>query len=211
MPTFLAACALATALACAAPFAVAAQNRDCEVAAHEGGAAEIWRAGEWAPVAPGPLPVGEAKIRTGEATRLEIGCSDGLRITVAPDSEVNLEALIGPSGRGRDVVLQLLRGLIGLIAPERTWRRLETRTGLAIAAARATSWLVQSPPGGGVAVFVKEGRVAVTPAGRAAFTPALLSPGEGITVGPDGAAAPAVAWSEARTGAVRAALGLSWR
>jgi hypothetical protein len=201
---------LLLALACAAPIAAAGQTRECAVDRLEGGA-ELWRAGSWAPLVAGALPAGETKLRTGPGARVEIRCDDGVVLTVAPDAEVNVEALIGPAGRGRDVVLQLIRGLIAVIAPERTWRRLETRTPLAVAAARSTAWLAEVRPDGQVGVFAREGEVAVASSGAAAFAPVVLEPGEGITIAGDGAAGPVVVWGDARVDAARSALGFSWR
>lgn len=201
----IAALAALTALA-----AAGAAARDCAVTGMEG-RAELWRAGVWRAVETGPLPAAELKLRTARASRVRIACDDGLVVTVAAGAEVNLDSVTGRGDGARDVVIQLIRGLIGLWAPERRWRRLEVRTPLAIASARQTRWLVEAPEPGGAAVFVAEGAVAVRPAARGGFPTAILRAGEGVTVAPDGSRGPVVAWGAPRIDAARAALGFGWR
>ena len=204
--SIVALCGLAAVVA-AAPAAA----RDCALARTEGGPVEIWRAGAWSAAVTGPLPSEELKLRTGPDARAEVVCEDGVTVTVAPGTEVNLETLTAPGGRARNVVLQLIRGLIGVVAPAPAWRSFETRTPLAIAAARSTEWLAEAPPSGAVGVFVRAGRVAVRPSGGADFPVATLDRGDGITVAADGAAGPVVAWGRPRIEAAGRALGFGWR
>ena len=65
-------------------------------------------------------------------------CDDGLVLTLGAGIEVELEGLIGPAGPAESIVLRLLRGIIGIEAPNRTWKSFEVWTPLAIASARTT-------------------------------------------------------------------------
>jgi FecR protein. len=169
---------------------------------------EIWSAGAWRAAVAGPLRPGDAKLRTGPEARAELSCAEGVTATVGPDTELNLETLSAPPAGAFDVVLQAVAGIVGLVAPGPRRGRAELRAPLAIAAARGTAWLVQVGPEDASAVFVREGRVRVTP--LAGGAPATLGPGEGVDVTADGAGQ-VVAWGAPRVAAARAALGFGWR
>ena len=188
--------------------AAPAAARDCAVTAREGAPARIWSDGEWRDLELGPLPAGSQVIATGPAARLEITCDDGVTVTVGFGAEVTLETLVGPSDRAGSVVLQLLRGIVGVVAPRRTWESFEVRAPLAIASARSTEWLAEHAEATGSTVFVREGRVAVRPARGAAVT---LEAGEGVTQPPEGPAAPVLRWGPPRVAGAAAALGFGWR
>lgn len=183
----------------------AAAGRDCEVSRLEGDSLSIWQAGTWSELGPGPLPAAAAKLRTGTSARAEIRCDDGLVVTVGVATEVNLEVLVVPGDAG--VLLQLVRGILGLAAPDPVAGGVEVRTPLAIAAVRSTEWLVEHGDAEGSAVFVRAGRVGVR-AGTAAVT---LGPGEGVTVEPSGAVQPVKRWGAPRIARSTGALGFDWR
>lgn len=183
--------------------ATAAEARECEVARLEGQTVRIWHEGSWSPLAPGPLPAGATKVETGRETRVEIRCDDGVVVTVGVATEVNLEVLSGAEAdRGR-AVLQLIRGIVGVVSG----RGFQVRTPLAIASARSTAWLVEHDAAEGSAVFVREGRVGV----RAPSQAVVLGAGEGLTVPPSGAAAEVKTWGAPRIARSVEALGLGWR
>lgn len=184
--------------------ALAAEARECAVDAVEGADARVWADGAWSPLSPGQPLAAEAKVATGRATRVRIVCDDGIVVTVAPASEVNLESLTSP---GDSVIMQLVHGIVGLFAPERM-RRFEVRTPLAIASVRSTEWLVEHDPAEGSAVFVRAGRVAVGARTGGRFG---LGPGEGITITPDGVPGEVKTWGQPRIARSTEALGFDWR
>jgi hypothetical protein len=198
---FLALAALPAALA------AAEGTRSCAVDAVEGETARYWESGVWSGVAEGlAIPV-EAKIATGPEDRVRIVCDDGVVVTVGAATEVNLEQLAGPAGRDRNVFVQLLEGIVGVLAPARSWGRFEVRTPVAIASVRSTEWLVENMAGE-AAVFVRDGRVAVDVRDGGRVT---LAAGEGITVAADGAPGEVKTWGAARIERSTAALGFDWR
>lgn len=185
----------------------AALARDCAAAAVEGPEARILDGAGWRALAPGPLPSARVRIATGDGTRIEIVCDDGIVLTLAPESDIGLDALLGEGAEGENVILNLFRGLLGVDAPAPRERRFDVRTPLAIASARSTVWLIQHHPETGTAIFVRRGAVwAIT---RGALS--TVRRGEGIDVRPDGSAGPVVRWGPRRIAAARAALGFGWR
>ena len=183
----------------------AAEARECSVARLEGQAVRVWHEGGWSPLGTDRLPDGAAKIETGRETRVEIRCDDGVVVTVGVATEVNLEVLAGPGAGAAEAVLQLIRGIVGVVAPAAAG--FQVRTPLAIASVRSTEWLVEHGAEEGSAVFVRAGRVGVvTPSRRV-----VLGPGEGITVPPSGEAGPVKTWGAPRIERSGAALGFGWR
>lgn len=203
--------ALAAAVACltleafGTP-AATAQERGCHVSGQEGSGAELWHGGSWAPLASAPLPAGASKIVTDAESRVEITCSDGVTLTIAPDTEVNLEELTAIATRQDNVVLQLIEGIVGLVAPERSFRVFEVRTPLAIASVRSTEWAV-AHEGGESATFVRAGEVVV----RAGGQRRVLRSGDGVDVSADGRAGPVRRWGAPRVARLNEALGFAWR
>jgi ferric-dicitrate binding protein FerR (iron transport regulator) len=191
----------AAAILCAG----AAAARDCAVTGVEGGGAQIWDGRSWARAAPGPLPPAQVRIVTDDESRIEIGCDDGVTLTLAPSSDLRLIDLLGKDA-GENVILRLLRGLLGVDAPGPRAGRFDVRTPLAIASARSTAWLVEHLPERGSAIFVARGAVWAISRGAQA----TLRRGEGIDVRVEGAG-PVVRWGPPRVAAARAALGFGWR
>jgi ferric-dicitrate binding protein FerR (iron transport regulator) len=198
---------LAAALAALLAAPVAAQAPRCVVSAIDGGDVALWNAGTWRAAAPGPLADGDAVLRTGPGSRAEVRCGSALVLTVGTGTEVNIEGLGASS---RHVILQLIEGIVGLVAPAPRRGRIELRGPLAIASARSTEWLVIVGADRGTATFVRAGTVAVRPlAGPSRLR--LLGPGEGIDVRPAVAPGPVVRWGAPRVAAASTALGFGWR
>ncbi len=184
----------------------AAAERSCVVTEIEGAEAKLWHEGEWQALGTDTLPSGASKVVTGADTRLRLTCADGVAVTIGADTEVNLEALAGPSGSRTDAIVELINGIIGIVAPERTWRAFEVRTPLAIASVRSTEWLVENRRDA-ASIFVRKGRVSVgTRWGRYS-----LSRRKGIDVTEAGGAGDVKEWSEERITAATTALGPGWR
>lgn len=202
--TALAICA-AIFLSAAPPDARAQDPRFCQVEAIEGEGAYGWAAGEWEPLRTGQAVAFEGKVSTDGQTRVKIGCGDGIVVAIGTATEVNLETLVSQSD---DVILQLLNGIVGLIAPGERAGGFMVRTPVAIASVRSTEWLVEHEPADGSAVFVRAGRVGV--AARAGGR-ATLGAGEGVSVAPDGTAGEVKTWGEARIERSTARLGFGWQ
>jgi hypothetical protein len=194
------------ALLCMA-IAAPAAARDCVLSGLEGTPVEIWTQGVWRPAARGPLGPDDSVLRTGSTARAEIRCDDGLTLTVGVATSVSLDTLLAPERPG--LLLTLYRGVVGLVAPEPREGGAAVIGPLAIAAARSTEWLVLAEASGSTAAFVRAGRIEVTPI-DVAGDPALLGPGEGRDVRPEGAG-PVVTWGAARVAAAGEALGFGWR
>jgi len=192
------------------PGVVAAQgSRACSVSAIEGAPARVEVAGRWSALEVGPLRDGSRLIVTGPGARCEIRCSDGLILTLGGGIEVVLEGLIGRAGPSESVVLRLLRGIIGIDAPNRTWQSFQVHTPLAIASARTTSWLVEYAELTGAGFFVRSGSIDVAAVRGEANV--RLSAGNGITILPGVLSAEVVRWSATRIGGAGATLGFGWR
>lgn len=201
---------LAIALTCtavlAAPAAPAA-SRSCVVDGLEGPEVRIWHQGAWSDATPGAAIAPESKVATGPGSRVNIACDDGLTVTIGAATEANLEQIVGPSGPSASAMVQLIRGIIGIVAPIRTWRSFEVRTPIAIASVRSTEWLVEHGESGGTAVFVRKGVVEVGADGAAY----RLNPGDGVTVTGAGSLATVKQWGAERIARSGAALGFGWK
>lgn len=191
-------------LALLAGSAVAQQPRSCAVSALDG-EARYWVDGVWRPVEIASEIAIEGKVETGPDGRLEITCNDGTIVTIGVATEVNVSDLAGPE---RNVVLQLIAGIVGIVSPDGGWDRFEVRTPVAIASVRSTEWLVETSAEGGTAIFVRAGRLAVALSDGKRVS---LGQGEGITVSAAGEAGPVKTWGAARIEQSATALGLGWR
>lgn len=199
---------LALLLSLAAPPAAAGDVRSCAVDEISGAGARIWNQGAWSALRVSmEVPAG-TKIATDPDARVRLVCGGANVITIGSATEINLEELALSSGPRRNVVLQLVQGIVGIFAPERAWDRFEVRTPVAIASVRSTKWLMEHDRADGAAVFVRTGRVAVDMAGG---RQALLGPGEGVSVSASGDAGEVKTWGQARIARSMAALGFDWR
>ena len=120
---------------------------------------------------------------------------------------MDLSALTAAPASDGDVLLDLVEGIIGIVAPERSWTSFRVRTPLAIASIRSTTWFAEHADGGASAFFVRHGEVAVAADGREF----RLAPGEGLTVAPEDGPGEVVAWGQERIDRAVARLGFSWR
>ena len=187
----------------------AQEVRACSVSAIQGAPARAQVLGRWSDLKIGRLPDDASVIATGPGARLEIRCDDGLVLTLGAGIEVELEGLIGPTGPAESIVLRLLRGIIGIEAPNQTWKSLEVSTPLVIASARTTDWLVEYSEPTGSGVFVRTGSVNVVAARGGSAVP--LDAGEGVTIVPGAARVQVVRWGEARIAGAAATLGFGWQ
>lgn len=194
----------------AALLAGPASALECALDAAEGPEARWWHAGVWRELTTAPLPEAEGVIvSTPAGARVELLCEDGTRVTLGPETEVNLASLLPspPHGVGAAAV-QLLDGIVGLAVEARRGLGFELRAPLAIASVRSTRWLAEADRAH-TAFFVREGRVRVRPTdegpGRS------LDPGEGLDLRPGEPVGPVVEWGAPRVAETRARLGLSWR
>lgn len=205
---FGALCCLALAAGQIAGPAAAQAPGGCEVTGLEGQNARIELGGGWLSVELGPMPADANRVETGAATRVEVSCEDGFVVTLGPDSEANLGELVGPPDATHGVIMGLLRGIIGVVTPDRPAEPVQVRTPAVIAAVRSTAWLVEHDPvAGASAVFVRRGRVTVSNREIAV----LLDRGEGITLTRDTTVRPLASWGQPRIDQSTAALGFGWR
>ena len=194
------------AVAVSATGADAADQRSCTVEWVEGTSGRYWHEGAWAAITTGHRIAVETKIATGPDARVKIVCDDDIVVTIGIETELNLEQLAGAAGPRRSIVLQLIDGITGIVAPRRSWRRFEVRTAVAIASVRSTDWLVEADPADGSAVFVRTGTVDV----RTGAQTYRLQAGDGITIGADGAPGPVKVWGAPRIARSVGALGFDW-
>jgi ferric-dicitrate binding protein FerR (iron transport regulator) len=180
--------------------------RDCAVTALEGGNARVEQGGAWREASGGALPAAATRIETGPETRLEVTCAGGFVVTIGPESMADLGDLLRPDAEP-GIVMALLQGILGIVAPDRTEGPVAVRTPAAIAAVRSTAWLVEHDlEARATAVFVREGRVTVSNREIAI----VLRDGEGITLTADTVVRPVASWGQPRIEQSTGALGLGW-
>lgn len=143
------------------------------------GTATILRLAGTVPAAIG-AEVGETdRIRTGVDSRAEVTFSDGSVLTVGPESEVAI-ATFAPAAGESNAVLDLIAGIVRVTVNKATnWGRFDVRTTTAVASVRGTDYLVEEA-GGKSAVFVAEGRVAVS--SRVGAGTIVIGAGQGVDV-----------------------------
>ncbi len=188
-----------------------AQNasRQCAISDIEGSSVQIERQGSvQTAVRDYSLQPGD-RIRTGAASRTEITCRDGTKVTVGPETAIDLGNLAGPADSNRNILIDLFSGIAGFIAPKKNWNSLDVRAPRAIASVRSTEWLV-SADAAKTSVFVRKGAVEVSPDGALS---SVLQVGQGIDIeqGMRAVSFPVKTWSEERVRQVGAELGFSWQ
>src|SRR5688572_920121 len=193
---------LAGALVLAAQPAVA-QERSCEVAevtgeatmTHDGSpsAAQVG-----ADLAPSDL------LRTGPSGRIDVACSDGTRVTLGADTEINLGSLVGQQDANASIGMSLHRGIARFLAPVRTWGTFNVFGPVAVASVRSTEWIMETPKLG-TNVFVLDGVVAVQ--GKRG-NHVELSATYGVDVAADGTMGEPKKWGAKRVADVLTRLGL---
>lgn len=183
--------------------AAMAEERACNIAEAKGGAT-IYRADGSLPGTAGTELESEDRLVTDADARILIACDDGTEVTIGPETEINLGTLIGPTDRSRDVTMDIDRGIARFLAPLRSWRNFEVSAPTAVASVRSTEWVMLSQEGTS-SVFVIDGLVAVDASGVGG---AVLPPGRGIDVGPDGRIVKVGIWGAKRVAQVKETLGL---
>ncbi len=134
----------------------------------------------------------EDRIVTPLAAKVEIEFSDGTLLSVGSDTDVELSDY--DPGSRKPGAFTLLLGIIRTKLSTLWTGGFEVRTRAAIASVRATDWVTEALDDG-TAVFVVDGKVAVTGTAGAAV---LLGPGSGTDVGVGGVPAPPKTWNSAR-------------
>lgn len=185
-----------------------AAERTCAAARIDGTTAQYQQNGEWRALQKAQLPEGSIRISTGPETRIEIVCSDSVVLTIGTSTVADLESLVGTAGPSSNILIRLIEGVIGAVAPLRNWARFDIHAPLAIASVRSTEWLVSHDGITGSSVFVREGRVAVMmlPDNRRA----MLDADDGVDIAETGGAMPKT-WPRHRVARIGDRLGFGWR
>lgn len=138
------------------------------------------------------------RLRTLEGAKLEVRFDDGSRLILGADSVVEVARYApGDGGRG---LLDMVQGVLRVVLDKAAaWSSFDVETANAVASARSTEWVVVLSPDG-TAVFVVDGRVAVSAQGREIE----LGPGEGTDVPPDAPPGPVKRWGQGRVDEVLA-------
>ena len=193
---------LAGALVLAAQPA-AAQERTCEVA-EVAGEATLTHDGSRAAAQVGADLAPSDLLRTGSSGRIDVGCSDGTRVTLGPDTEINLGSLVGEQDANASIGMSLHSGIARFLAPVRTWGTFNVFGPVAVASVRSTEWIMETPKRG-TNVFVLDGVVEVQ--GKRGNT-VRLAPTYGVDVAADGSMGEPKKWGAKRVADVLARLGL---
>ncbi|MBA5777127.1 FecR domain-containing protein [Stappia sp. F7233] len=182
-----------------------AQARDCTVERMTGRDLQVSSGGGWHGVRPGDALSASSRIRTGASSRVQLRCDDGTVVTVGPSTLVDIGSL---TGRGEEnVLLRITNGIVGIVAPSRSWQSFRVKAPTLIASVRSTTWLVEASRERS-SVFVRAGSVDVRTSSGAAAT---LQPGEGIDADGSGATPGKRSWGAARIAEAERRLGLNWR
>ena len=180
-----------------------AEQRTCEIAEVAGDAA-LTHDGAPASAAVGADLSASDVLRTGSSGRVDVACSDGTRVTLGPDTEINLGSLVGEQDEAASIGMSLHRGIARFLAPVRTWGTFNVFGPVAVASVRSTEWIMETPKLG-TNVFVLDGVVAVQ--GKRGDNVHLAAT-YGVDVAPDGTMAEPKKWGAKRVADVLARLGL---
>ena len=170
--------------------------RGCGIAMLQG-EATVERAGASMPAAIGMALATNDRLASGADARVEIRCTDGVRLNLGANTSLDLATLAAPAAATRNVALRLLDGVVRVALPSlRSWRYFEVQTPTAVASVRSTDWIVQAGEKGATAVFVGDGQVLASD--RAGSKGAFLQAGEGIDFSADGGMTASVRWGAPR-------------
>jgi hypothetical protein len=181
----------------------AADQRTCQ-AAEVAGQAILTHDGSQSNVEVGSDLAASDVLRTGASGRVDVACSDGTRVTIGPDTEINLGSLVGEQDENGSVGMSLHRGIARFLAPVRTWGTFNVFGPVAVASVRSTEWIMETPKHD-TNVFVRSGVVEVQSKRGSAVR---LSPTYGVDVAADGTMAEPKKWGAKRVADVLARLGL---
>jgi len=182
---------------------VLAQERTCS-ATQVAGEANLTHAGARSAVTVGTALAAKDVLQTGSSGRVEVACSDGTRVTLGPDTEINLGSLVGEQDQNGSIGMSLHRGIARFLAPVRTWGTFNVFGPVAVASVRSTEWIMETPKQG-TNVFVLDGVVAVQ---SKRGDNVQLSPTYGVDVAADGTMGEPKKWGAKRVADVLARLGL---
>lgn len=185
-----------------APLTVAA--RECLVERAVGRDIQVSDGGRWQTARIDQVLTARMRIRTGSQSRVRLRCDDATEITIGPSSLVDVGSLVG-SGQD-NVLIRLSNGIIGIVAPQRTWRSFRVKAPTLIASVRSTTWLVEAV-GTRSSAFVRTGTVDVA---TSAGITARLGPGDGLDADAGGGSPGRRQWSGARIAAAERRIGLGW-
>ena len=194
---------LAGALVLAAAQPAAAEQRTCEVA-EVAGDATVNHDGSRVAAQVGADLAASDLLRTGSSGRIDVACSDGTRVTLGPDTEINLGSLVGEQDQNGSIGMSLHRGIARFLAPVRTWGTFNVFGPVAVASVRSTEWIMETPKRG-TNVFVLDGVVEVL--GKRGDN-VRLSPTYGVDVAADGTMGEPKKWGAKRVTDVLTRLGL---
>ncbi|HJR22175.1 MAG TPA: FecR family protein [Dongiaceae bacterium] len=180
-----------------------AQQRTCEVAEAAGEATLTHDGNRIAAQVGADLATSDV-LHTGSSGRIDVACSDGTRVTLGPDTAINLGSLVGEQDDNASIGMSLHRGIARFLAPVRTWGTFNVFGPVAVASVRSTEWIMETPKLG-TNVFVLDGVVAVQSKRGGNVQ---LSPTFGIDVAPDGSMGEAKKWGAKRVADVLTRLGL---
>ena len=192
----------AGALVLAAPPAMA-QQRTCEVAEVAGEATLAHDGSRNAAQVGADLATSDV-LQTGSSGRIDVACSDGTRVTLGPDTEINLGSLVGEQDDNASIGMSLHRGIARFLAPVRTWGTFNVFGPVAVASVRSTEWIMETPKLG-TNVFVLDGVVAVQ--GKRGDNVHLAAT-YGVDVAADGTMGEPKKWGAKRVADVLTRLGL---
>ena len=181
----------------------AAEQRTCEVA-EVAGEATLTHDGNSSAAQAGADLAPSDVLRTGSSGRIDVACSDGSRVTLGPDTEINLGSLVGEQDENGSIGMSLHRGIARFLAPVRTWGTFNVFGPVAVASVRSTEWIMETPKNG-TNVFVLDGVVEVQ--SKRGDT-VRLSPTYGVDVAADGTMGEPKKWGAKRVADVLARLGL---
>ncbi len=135
------------------------------------------------------------RVVTAADGRALLAMNDGSEITVGPDTEVALAQYAGDVDDTAGAVWKLVKGILRAALPGSGAAPLDVETGVAVASARSTVFIVEAGVGA-TAVLAVEDRVAVS--AKDGSVGAILAPGFGLDVLADEPAKGPRQWPEAR-------------
>ncbi len=183
---------------------LAAAARECLVERAVGRDIQISADGKWRSAQTNTALSAGMRIRTGTQSRVRLRCDDNIVITIGPSSLVDVGSLVG--ARDENILMRLSNGIIGIVAPDRTWGRFRVKAPTLIASVRSTTWLVEAV-GGRSSAFVRTGVVDVT---TSAGITARLMAGDGLDADAAGNSPGKRTWPSARVAAAERRIGLGW-
>lgn len=180
-------------------FPAFAEAEPCTVSGVQGTEASLWRDGSNAALRDGTTLDNNDRIKTGPGTTVRVLCANDVRVTIGPDTEIELGAIALEDNSWSAF---LMDGVAWFARPFFSEERFEVRTPSAVASVRSTEWFVEVKEQA-TAVFVDKGGVEV----NASQGGGLVGTGLGIDVSADGIAGPIKTWGAKRTNALRQRLG----